>query len=92
MIENVAVNKPAAERPAGVRPAENGAVVKTHAKHDLVRRGDVDGVDFLAAQREPDPVAAVALWTSQYPSPLSAVSAVPEPTSGVMLLVTVLVV
>ena len=48
---------------------------------DLDDDGDVDGTDFLLAQREPDPVAAIALWESQYPSPLAAVSAVPEPTS-----------
>ena len=45
--------------------------------------GDVDGADFLALQRD-DP-SLIAQWVTDYPAPLSASTAVPEPTSLALL-------
>ncbi len=53
---------------------------------DLDGDGDVDGADFLLAQREPNPAAAIALWASQYPSPLAAASTVPEPSAALLMM------
>ena len=50
--------------------------------------GDVDGDDFLAWQRDPS-VGSLADWQNNFgtsASSLSSVSAIPEPTSAVMLL------
>ncbi len=52
---------------------------------DLDGDGDVDGADFLLAQAEPDPASAIALWQAQYPSPLAAATAVPEPTTAMLM-------
>lgn len=41
--------------------------------------GDVDGADFLGYQR--DDASQIPTWQTNYPAPLSAVTAVPEPSS-----------
>ena len=52
--------------------------------------GDVDGRDFLAWQRgnSPTPFSAedLALWQTSYPGPLSGFTAVPEPTSIMLMM------
>ncbi len=45
--------------------------------------GDIDGADFLKLQRE-NP-AGIAAWSAAYPGALSAVNAVPEPGSAILL-------
>lgn len=56
---------------------------------DFDSDGDVDGIDFLRWQRGDSPnngsPGDLALWQANYPGPLSAVSAVPEPTSVVLV-------
>lgn len=44
--------------------------------------GDVDGADFLKIQRDGGDIAG---WQAAYPGPLSAVGAVPEPSSLMLL-------
>lgn len=58
---------------------------------DFDNDNDVDGADFLLAQREPDPAAAVALWRVNYGTSLSSPSAtgIPEPASLTLLLVAI---
>ena len=49
--------------------------------------GDVDGTDFLILQRD-DP-AGIADWVANFPAPLTAaVSAVPEPASVSLVVMT----
>ena len=45
--------------------------------------GDVDGTDFLALQRD-DP-SLIGDWKAAYPSPVAAVSGVPEPSTLALL-------
>ncbi len=51
---------------------------------DLDGDGDVDGADFLAIQRT-DP-SLIPVWEANYPSALSGITAVPEPSSCLLLL------
>jgi hypothetical protein len=55
--------------------------------------GDIDGRDFLTWQRggSPNPLSAadLSLWQGQFPSPLAAIEAVPEPSSALLLLLGV---
>ena len=46
--------------------------------------GDVDGADFLGLQRD-DP-SLIPQWQTDYPSPLSAAAAVPEPGTVSLIL------
>ena len=66
------------------------------ADADFDNDGDVDGRDFLVWQRggSPNPLSAsdLALWQGQYGSaPLSAVSAVPEPSSFIVLAILAMI-
>ena len=58
---------------------------------DFDNDGDVDGRDFLVWQRGGSPVALsagdLATWQGAYGNPLTAISAVPEPT-GITLFAT----
>ncbi|QDS97233.1 TolB-like translocation protein [Adhaeretor mobilis] len=55
---------------------------------DFDNDNDVDGADFLLAQQEADPAAAVAAWSANYGASLSTPNAtgVPEPASLALLL------
>ena len=55
---------------------------------DLDDDNDVDGADFLLIQQT-DP-SLIPEWEAQYPSSLSALSSVPEPTSLVLLVSTLM--
>lgn len=58
------------------------ALPSTGIPGDADGDNDVDGTDFLILQR--DNPGEIATWQANYPAPLSAIQAVPEP-SGLML-------
>lgn len=57
---------------------------------DFDADGDVDGRDFLIWQRggSPTPLSAtdLAAWQSGYPGPLTALASIPEPGTGLLML------
>ncbi|TWU28705.1 hypothetical protein [Bythopirellula polymerisocia] len=63
---------------------------------DFDNDGDVDGRDFLVWQRGgspgPDYAADLLAWQSNYGNPLSAATAVPEPTAATLFLLGLLLI
>jgi hypothetical protein len=64
------------------------AVAAASIPGDFDNDGDVDGADFLEWQRTDGTPGGLADWQASYPNPLaaaSAVSAVPEPSTGLLM-------